>query len=230
MYFIVGPIVVAATKVLVKKAVSEAVSEGISKARYEVEKRITKSLVSSLFNIIINVVSLMVVIYVVPIWADSEVVVYLVCSVYLGSILYGIYSIVVSYPLMLSFVFEHKFSLKEYVYREVYWEARSQAGYEIGRRNIIARALNGIFGMSASDIASSIAYATTRLVIKKVLSIVLVLSTIFLVYVLVFRIMVAPVLIESTTHLNMFKAALYPIFYSIDYFFDTTILSWLLSM
>jgi hypothetical protein len=222
------PVVIGITKLIVNKTVAEGISDGVSEAKYEVDRKITKSLVSTLINIFINVVSLMVAIYLLPFVVDTEVVIYVVCSVYLGSILYGLYGVIVNSPLIFKFVFQHKLNLRDYVYNEIYSEAHIKARNEINTTNIIVRALNGVFGKSASDIASSIAHSTTNIVIKKVTSIVVILSIIFLAYVLIFRVLVSPILIENSTQLNVFQAAFYPLLYAVDYFFHAKLLSWLI--
>ena len=50
---------------------------------------------------------------------------------------------------------------------------------------------------------------------------------IFLTYVFIFRFMVAPIIIEETTDLNLVQSAMYPIFYSIDYFFHSNLLGFI---
>lgn len=222
------PVIILITKLLVNKKVSEGISEGISEAKYEVDIKITKSIFSTFFNIIINIILLIGAIYILPFFFDIEIVIYFICSVYLGSIIYGLYNAIKSIPLILNFVFRHKLNLKEYICYEIYLEAYDEVCYQISNRNLFIRVLNGLFGKSESTIAYSIAYSTTNIVIKKVTSIVIILVTIFLVYVLIFRILVAPVLIEDSTQLDVFQAALYPVLYAVDYFFNTKLLSWLI--
>lgn len=222
------PIGILGTKLLVNDSVAEGITDGISKAKFEVERKITQALVATFLNISINIILLVLAIYILPMLSDKDAVIYTICSVYFGSIIYGVYRVIENLPLMFKFIFEYKLNLEGYIYDEIYKEVRKKAGCKINNMNFISRALNDMFGRSASSIAYSISRSTTNIVIKKVTSVAVILAIIFFVYVVVFRVMVAPVLIESTTELNVFQAALYPLLYTVDYFFNVNILSWLI--
>lgn len=227
MYQFIAPAAVVMIKILVRHSVSNAIADGISEARYEVDKRTTRSLVSSLVNIVVNVSSLLLAVYVSPYFFDISVIVYLVSSIYLGSILYGCYSILINAPSIFKYIFIHKLNLEDYVHDEIYNESRSAAQSEINNKNFIVRGLNSLFGKNSSEIASDIAYFATRLVFRKLIIFSFIIGLVTGAYVLIFRIIVAPVLIEESTGLGIFQAALYPIAVSIDYFFNTNIIVWI---
>jgi len=60
------------------------------------------------------------------------------------------------------------------------------------------------------------------------MSIAFILIVLLLVYSLIFRMMIAPLIIENATQFNVFQAAIYPLLYAIDYFFNTNSVSWLM--
>lgn len=222
------PVVITSLKIFVKHSVTEGIADGISEASFKIERKMIKVIISTFLNIFVNVVLLVFAVYFLPLVFDKYIVIYAVCSVYLGSIIYGLYSVIENFPIMLKYIFKYKLNLKHYIYNEIYAEAHNKTISQISKMNIFKKGLNRIFGESPSNIAYSIASSTTSIVIKKVTLIVIILTISFTAYVVIFRIIVAPILIDNSTQLNVFQAILYPLLYTMDYFFNTNILSWLI--
>ncbi|SFU28711.1 hypothetical protein SAMN05216339_101153 [Nitrosomonas eutropha] len=225
---VIAPATIFLVKAVFKKQIEDGIADGIITAKYEVERNIWRALFSTFSNISINVTLLTSSVYLLPFITSKEIVIYIICSVYLGSIFYSLYSVIKNMPLVLKIFFDHKLNLKEYVHSEIYIEAYKEAHYQISEKNIVIRILNNFWGASASSIASTISRRTTNIVIKKVTSIVFIVIVLLLVYSLIFRIMVAPLIIENATQFNVFQAAIYPLLYAIDYFFSTNLVSWLM--
>ena len=166
------PPAVAVTKVIVRHFVSEAISKGIFKARYEVDQKITKGLVLTIINIALNVLLLLAAIYVIPLFFEKDVVIYTICSIYIGSIIYSLIILVMNIKTLFRIIVEYKLNLKSYIEDKIYDEAYLDADWKINEMNFFSRTLNSIFGESPSSIASKIANNTTSFIIKKVIIIV----------------------------------------------------------
>ncbi|MBF0101269.1 MAG: hypothetical protein HQK77_10215 [Desulfobacterales bacterium] len=217
--------VIFITKALVRHHISHAIADGVSEAKYEVDKKTTRTLVSSLMNMTINIFLLIAAVYISPFFLDHFSVTFLVSSIYLSSIIYSCYSVLMNARPILKFIFSHKLNLKDYVHDEIYKEALTKAHIELNKRNVFVRIINSFYGKSASEIASDIANQTTMIVLRKVTVIAMMITTVIVVNSLIFRMMVAPAIIKNVTDFNMFQAALYPIALSVDYFFYTNLVS-----
>lgn len=222
------PLGIAATKLIVKYSVTKAISDGIFQAKYEVDKKISRKIFSVIFNLVINILLLTASVYLLPLFFDKDVVVYAVSSVYLGSMIYAIFTIIAELPLFYIFIFDHKLSLTSYVEREIYNEVHKKAHSQLNGKNFLIRGLNSFFGESPSSIANSVAKKTTRIVIKPLTLIVVRMIIVIFAYIMIFRLLIAPVLIKDATDLNIYQAATYPLFYAIDYFFETKFLTWII--
>ena len=222
------PLGIATTKLIVKYQVAENIAEGISEAKYEVDKKITKKVSSVIINLIANIILLACSVYFLPLFFDKNVVIYAISSVYLGSIIYSVVTIIIELPVFYRFIFEHKLSLKKYVRSEIYNEAHREAKNRLNRKNFLVRSLNSLFGETPSSIANKIAEPTTNIVIKKITIIVTRMAIIIFLYIMIFRLLIAPALIKDATDLNVYQAAVYPLLYAIDYFFETKFLIWII--
>jgi uncharacterized BrkB/YihY/UPF0761 family membrane protein len=213
-------------KSLAEQSVSESITDGISEAVYEavdvVEGKMIRGIFLTIISAVVYIVILVMAVYLLPLLFDKKIAIYVVCGAYLVSIL----CVVVKFPVMLKFIFVHKLSLKNCLRDKIHSEVPNKAHYETNNMNLFKQALNEMFEKSSS----SIAYSTTRKVIKKarLLVVVLIVSTIT-VYVIIPIMLVTPTLIENTTmYLDVFQATLYPLLYTVDFFFGTNVLSWLI--
>lgn len=227
MVHFIAPVVILITKKMVVHKVSEAILDGITEASVSVDRQITRHLVSSLMNMSINIALLLSAIYLSPSFLHASSAVYLICSVYLASVIYTFYTGVTHIPLIFRFLFRYRLNLKAYIKDQIYQEAHIRAVAVIQNRNIPVRILNRLFGRSASQIAASISIHATRIIFRKVISFVMIIVMVTISYVLIFRFIVAPTLIQDATGFNFFQAALFPIASSVDYFFDTKYIAWI---
>lgn len=226
MIVFLAPLLIFATKKAVEHSLSGAIAEGISEAEFEVEKRVTKTLVSSFLNVALNISLLLLIVYITPLFLDRDRVVYLICSVYLGSLFHALYNGLKSLPQLYRYLVRHQGNLKTYLEHEIFEEAHLKADTQLQRKNFLLRGLNAVFGQSPEQIARKVSDHATRLVLNKVLAYLAVAVAATLTYILVFRLMVAPVLIEDATGLGLIDAAVYPLLVSIDYFFGSDLLFW----
>lgn len=133
----IAPATIFLVKAVFKKQIEDGIVDGIITAKYEVEKNIWRALFSTFFNISINVTLLTSSVYLLPFITSKEIVIYIICSVYLGSIFYSLYSAIKNTPLVLKFVFDHKLNLKEYIRSEIYIEAHRKAHYQISEKILL---------------------------------------------------------------------------------------------
>lgn len=84
--------------------------------------------------------------------------------------------------------------------------------------------MNYFFGDDERVIARKITSGAVGSIYTRVINIIIRIILIFFAYLLIFRVLIAPFLMENATGLSMFKSATYPIFYTLDYFFGTSLL------
>jgi len=211
---------------IVNNEISEGTTKGATKAIYEVEKKALQFQREVYINIIINIVVLFFAIYILGTFtSNKELITLVVSSVYLSSILYSLYSFVKYRRAIYNFFIIQKCNLQKFIFVEIFNEARSEAKNEIDNLNFFKKPMNQLFGENSSAVAKEIASVASKIAKKNIIFSIVNLAVIFSIYVLVFRFMVAPTMIEDSTHLSWFQSLIYPIFFSIDYFFDTTLLS-----
>jgi len=224
------PIGIVTIKVAVKELtqykVNDKISEGTTRAVYEVEKKALKFQKDIYTTIIINIVALFFAIYVLGIFIDNQnVITYVVSSIYLSSVVYTFYTVIKSWRDIYNFIIIHKCILQKYIYVEIFNEARSEAKNEVNNLNPVYKSFNHLFGKNPSKIAKEITDISSKIASKNIFWILINLIIVLAIYIVVFRFMVAPTMIEDCTHLSVLQSAVYPIFFSIDYFLGTTLLS-----
>ena len=209
---IVIPVVFYLTKNLTKRVIVNAISDGVNEARSEILKTLVGYQTENVVKILINILSLLFVTLILPIFFDKDIVIFSICTIYMASILDGVISNIKNIPEVLKFIFEYKLNLKRYIYNKTYLEARGRVSKEISEMNFFKRMLNDMFGKSQHEYASDIAFYAVRGVFSRVLNVFI----------------IAPILIEAQTGFGSLKSAIYPILYTIDFFFGTYLLGWIL--
>ena len=148
-------------------------------------------------NAIINVTALSFSIYVCPFFFDSEVVRFLVCSVYLSSMLYFFFKY---FPPIWLLVIEYGGNLKKMIVDRY-----------IGNPGLLESiAIAFDFIPPQQERVNIIMWRISGFVLKQGLAIVI--------YIGIFYVIVAPWAVEDATGLNWYEAAIYPFLMAIDYF------------
>ena len=150
-------------------------------------------------NSIINVTALFLSIYVMPFIFNSEVVRFLVCSVYLSSMLHALYNFFFKY-LRLVINLEKEIS--------------DQANREIGNLGLL-QYIGYFFFSSKQEVVDII----RPIIMRAIFGFVLKHGLAIVIYIGIFRVIVAPWAVEDATGLNWYEAAIYPFLMAFDYFF-----------
>lgn len=210
-------------KVAWQKGLDRKISEGAVCARDGVAKLFSMAIRSLLSNIVFNTTILLVAILILPLFFSREVTLVSVCTVYMLSLSHGIYSLLRRIPVVCMLIKElikERFNLYEVIHKEIY----SRALKEASSSNIFVRIGNFFFGKSEEDIAHDVARQTSALVKNIVIRGCMAIVTI-VIYIAIFRLLVAPALVKDVTGMGPFLSAIYPLLMSFDYFFSTDFLS-----
>lgn len=232
MYWLAIPVTLA-TKTYITSKVSDGIANGIHKgtstAKSEVLKKIYKGLYSSFLNVTFNIIVLCIAVYLIPkMVSEKETSNFIISTIYLVSILQGMMNFLLKIPILSKIIFAYKFNLKSYlkdeIYTEVHKQARIKAENEINNTFIIVRPIVRFFSPQPKNIAHSVAHSTSirasKIIFHEIIKKVLILTLLFSSYYLIFRYIVAPFLLSSTTDMNMLETLIYPLRYSISFFFN----------
>lgn len=144
----------------------------------------------------------------------------LVCSVYASSALYGIYGFI-------SGLIEHRYAIKrlkelnwniklffqELLHGEIYNEVKKKyqemAWYE--------KAMVTVFGENEKQVAHKITEQTMKIAWDKLVWDLIRIIFFYFIYILLFRILIVPFLIEETLEIGTLEALIYPFKYSLIY-------------
>ena len=147
-----------------------------------------------------------------------------VCSVYLVSIIEASISTIRKLPTFLQIAFEYKFNLSSFIYNQTYEKVLDEVYRETRNLSPLKKTMNYFFGDDERVIARRITSGAVGSIYTRVINIIIRIVLMFFSYLLIFRVLIAPFLMENATGLSMFKSAIYPIFYTLDYFFGTSLL------
>lgn len=210
-------------KIVWQTSLDRKISEGALRAKYGVAELFSMAIRSLLSNLFFNIVVLLVAIFIIPLFFSSDMTLALVCTVYMLSLLHGIYSLLRRAPaifISIKELIKKRFNLFEVIRREIY----SRALEETSSSNIFVKIGNFFFGKSEEDIARDVARQASALVKKIVIRGCMAILTI-VIYIAIFRLIVAPGLVKNVTGMGPFISAIYPLLMSFDYFFSTDLLS-----
>ena len=190
----------------VKKMVSNTIADyAADYAKNKIEVYLKNLFTEFCTNAIINVAALSFCIYAGPFFFDSEVVRFLVCSVYLSSILQALWKFSFTYfPPIWLLVIVYRVNLKKMIL-DRYID-------KLGLLEYIGIAFHLISPQQERvNRVNRILWAIVGFVLKHGLAIVI--------YIGIFQFIVAPWAVEDATGLNWYEAAIYPFLMAIDYFF-----------
>lgn len=243
---LVGVGLVGAGRSFLKTKVENAVIDGIRKgniqAKNQIEEFIHIKYRSSLAIVIYNVLAIILAVYAVGLVFGKYYGIFAVCCVYIVSSYCTCKSIISMIPHIKTAILIQKkmkrFSLKELLYRflydEVYKEVICKVRREYDNMAWYEKIFNSWFGKPAHEVADEITKAAVRdtfkLVSMKIVHIVVFVTT----YIVVFRLVVAPIMIQDVTSFTLFQAFICPFFYAFDFFLneigvESNLVSWLFS-
>lgn len=218
------PVGIFIIKSLVKNSVSGAIAEGVKETKSEVLHTLhiyqTESIIKIFFNIIVFLIATLL----IPKICNKDISILIICSVYMASIIEGAISAFKRIPILLQIIFVYKFNIMSYIYDETYNKVLYETRREVSNLNFLKKIMNNLFGESEYEYAKRIATTSINGIYKKVINIIGKVIIVFLAYICVFRFLIAPFLMENVTGLSMIKSAVYPIFYSLDYFLGLSLL------
>lgn len=226
--FLLPPGIYIVKKVIeinVGNAINSSIDEGTRVARNETIKHLKRGIIETLINITMNVVLLLLSIYVAPYFFSEKAVIFLICSIYLSSIIHSVVKFFLRLPVFFKLIVEYKLNVKEYIEDEIYAQVYAESCREIRNLNFFKRMCNNMFGQSASQIASAISRSATSVVMATAIKLIIVNIIIIASYIFIFRSIVAPSLILDATNLGLIETALYPILYSVDYFCESNLVT-----
>lgn len=206
-----------AARTLVQKAVDQGVRDGVGRARSEVSTQVRQMLRGYLITVLINVMSISLAVLATGVVLMEETGKLLVCSVYLVSVVTGTFSAVGYLPKGVELA-RHRFKIKSYIQAQIYAEALKEARKEINSLGSVKRLFNQLWGKSPHELAHAISHRTIETVMKEITVKLLQIGVAMLFYVVLFRMVVAPMLIGGSTGLTLLQSLLWPFAYSLDFF------------
>lgn len=212
-------------KRIVEGKVTESIHEGINKSVLEINKVFISLELVQLTNVIINAALLLLGVYVLPLFANKDTVIFTVCSIYFSSVLYGAWQAIKKIPEFLLFIFHYKGNIKQYIYDKIYNEVYREANNKIKELSFFSKLMNDWFGQSASEVAYTITRGSFNRTLTKIIWTLIRLIIVLSIYIIVFRLFIVPEMISTTIDFTWYQAFLYPFVFSFDFLFDTQIAS-----
>jgi hypothetical protein len=228
---IVLPIAFAGTRAIVSGIINRRIDRGIAETTTEAVRRIYRSLLKSLFEMSINVAIFLAAVYKAGDIFDHQTAVLIICSVYAGSIIHAVWKFGINMRLIITLLKKYNLNLKKFVYSEIYEKAHFEAQQKLAGMGMVGRFFYKLSsGPDATTIALSIAGSAAPIIWRRIATKLVMVGLTIGVYIMVFRILVSPFLIQQTTHFNLLQAFLWPFAYSVDYFFGTALSQWVTSL
>ncbi|CAB1083986.1 hypothetical protein D1AOALGA4SA_11520 [Olavius algarvensis Delta 1 endosymbiont] len=225
------PMAYAGLRLVASSAVGKKVNQGIDESTTTAVSQISRALFVNLVEISINILLFFGVIYGSGTVFDFRTSLTIICSVYVGSLMHSIYKFVRNLNFIWVLIRDYHLNLKRYIFSQIYMNARSKAQEKLyGMGSIKRMVYKASKGPGPDTIAMRVAKGALPLIWNRVSTRLLaVLFTAFL-YILIFRMVVAPFLIQETVHFSLFQAFLWPFAYSVDFFFHTNFSNWVTSL
>jgi hypothetical protein len=225
------PLAYAGLRTAIATAVEHKVRQGIGETAVQAVHQVSHTLIVQLAEISINILLFLLIIYKAAALFDYHTTVLMICSVYVGSLIHSTYKIIKNFNLILNIIRDYRLNIKQYLFEQIYENTRLEARREFESMGLLKRVFyRASAGPGENTIALRIANGTLPLIWHRVLTrLVMILVTVGL-YILIFRMIVSPFLIQQTTHFSLLQAFLWPFAYSIDFFFHTAFSSLVLSL
>jgi hypothetical protein len=220
-----------AASAAVGRKVGQKVAQGIDKTASTAVDQISRTLIVNLVEISINILLFIAFIYGSGMFFDFRTSLTMICSVYVGSLIYSICKVIKNFGFILILGRDYRLNLKRYIFEQIYHNVRSEAQQKFNGMGAIKRIVYKVSaGPGADTIALRVANGAIPLIWNRVSARLLAVSITVLLYILIFRLIVAPFLIQETAHFSLLQALLWPFAFSIDFFFHTTCSSWVASL
>jgi hypothetical protein len=228
---IVLPIAFAGTRAIVSGIINRRIDRGIAETTTEAVRRIYRSLLKSLFEMGINVAIFLAAVYKAGDIFDHQTAVLIICSVYAGSVIHAVWKFGGNLSLIVSLLKKYRLNLKKFVYSEIYEKAYYEAQQKLTDLGMVGRFFYKLSsGPDATTIALAVAGSAAPIIWRRIATKLVMVSLTIGVYIMVFRILVSPFLIQQTTDFNLLQAFLWPFAYSLDYFLGTEFSRWVMSL
>jgi hypothetical protein len=219
---IVLPIAFAGSRAIVSGIINRRIDHGIAETTTEAVRRIYRSLLKSLFEMGINVAIFLTAVYKARDFFDYQTAVLIICSVYAGSIIHAVLKLIGNLSLIISLLKRYRLNLKKLVYSEIYEKAYYEAQQKLAELGVVGRFFYKLSsGPDATTIALAIAGSAAPIIWRRIVTKLVMVGLTIGVYIMVFRILVSPFLIQQATHFNLLQAFLWPFAYSVDFFLGT---------
>jgi hypothetical protein len=225
------PIVFAGTRALVSRMVNQRIDRGIAETTTEAVQRISRSLLKSLLEMGLNVVIFLAVIYKAGDFFDHQTAVLLICSVYAGSIIHAVWKLSANLSLIITLVKKYRLNLKKFVYAEIYEKAHFEAQQKLAEMGMVGRFFYKVSsGPDATTIALAVAGRAAPIIWRRILTKGVMVGLTIGMYIMVFRVLISPFLIQQTTRFNLLQAFLWPFAYSVDFFLGADLSRWVMML
>ena len=225
------PMAYAGLRLVASAAVGQKVNQGIDESTTTAVSQISRALIVNLVEVSINILLFLGVIYGSGTVFDFRISLTIICSVYVGSLMHSIYKFVKNLDFLWILGRDYHLNLKRYIFSQIYMNARSKAQVKLNGMGAIKRMVyKATAGPGPDTIAMRVAKGALPLIWNRVSTRLLAVLFTVVLYILIFRIIVAPFLIQETVHFSLFQAFLWPFAYSIDFFFHTNFSSWVTSL
>jgi len=201
-----------------REAVARRCATSLSLGASQAVERLDQAIVHSIIEVCINVAALLLAVLAAPRWWPHKTAILLTTIVYMGTVLRGMAKVLLSLRESLSFT-SHLVRYRREGPRR--WVA-AQISPEVHRRfdqmGVVARALNYLAGGPSRQQYIEV---QARIIVEALTRKVLCLACVFVLYVGLFRLVAAPILIEDATGFDALQAFLWPFAYSVDHFLGT---------
>jgi len=225
------PMAHAGLRLLASAAVGKKVNQGIDKSTSTAVSQISRALIVSLVEISINILLFFIVIFGSGTIFDFQTALTIICSVYVGSLIHSIYKLIKNLDFILVLGRDYHLNFKRYIFSQVYMTARSEAQEKLNGMGAIKRMVyKASSGPGPDTIAMRVAKGAMPLIWNRVSTRLLAVLFTVILYILIFRMIVAPFLIQETVHFSLLQAFLWPFAFSLDFFIGTSFSSWVVSL
>jgi hypothetical protein len=215
-----GYLAIPAAYVLLRAAVARRVTLNLAEGERLATNRLDRAFTSSLVEIGINVVLLVVAFAIAQRAEHRESAVLLATTVYMGSVLRGAFNLVVHLADLLDFVRYLLAYRRQGPHRWIAARITPEINRHFDEMRIWLRLLNALGGGPSRR---QYVERQTRMILGTVRRKALYLLAIFTTYVIVFRCVAAPVLLEDATGFGPLQAFAWPLVYSVDAFFGSSL-------
>lgn len=230
---LVIPISLAVGKYLIvkgyaKSEIEKKKSEGVHLIKREIIKTADNMFKRLILNVLINILFILIAIYIFPFIFTKNATILAICSVYLSSIIYSNLRLVSLIKEVWGFFVKHKLNAKEYLKGKAYDKTFLMSQKELASLPWYKKVANKMWGNSLEHYAQELSERGAKLALKEFKKIIGQMAFLGVIYFVLFKLFVSPVLVSSSTNLSWWESLLYPLLYSIDFFIGTSFLQYII--